>query len=230
MWFCIVGDVTTQVALQPALKFNGGGHINHTIFWTNLSPNGGGEPQGKSEDIYVRTYVQYPCPITMVSASLLAGELMEAIKRDFGSFEKMKEKMSAATVAVQGSGWGWLGYSKDSGRLSIAACANQDPLQGTTGWFKNGFGSPIVALFLRHMIASVSDPQVSSLFLVLMSGSMPTTFSTRMCDQTMLRLFGTLSTGRTWPNVSRLPKSRSLSTTIKKSNTMTCTWSKPKRK
>ena len=40
------GDVTTQVALQPALKFNGGGHINHTIFWTNLSPKGGGEPKG----------------------------------------------------------------------------------------------------------------------------------------------------------------------------------------
>lgn len=43
----ILGDVTAQVALQPALKFNGGGHINHTIFWTNLSPNGGGEPQGE---------------------------------------------------------------------------------------------------------------------------------------------------------------------------------------
>ncbi|KAI3363716.1 hypothetical protein L3Q82_001332 [Scortum barcoo] len=100
------GDVTAQVALQPALKFNGGGHINHTIFWTNLSPNGGGEPQG---------------------------ELMEAIKRDFGSFQKMKEKMSAATVAVQGSGWGWLGYDKEGGKLRIAACANQDPLQGTTG-------------------------------------------------------------------------------------------------
>ncbi|XP_072437193.1 superoxide dismutase [Mn], mitochondrial isoform X2 [Chiloscyllium punctatum] len=65
------GDVTTQVALQPALRFNGGGHINHSIFWTNLSPNGGGEP---------------------------AGELMEAIKRDFGSFEKFKEKMSAISV------------------------------------------------------------------------------------------------------------------------------------
>ncbi|XP_041662085.1 superoxide dismutase [Mn], mitochondrial [Cheilinus undulatus] len=100
------GDVTAQVSLQPALKFNGGGHINHTIFWTNLSPNGGGEPQG---------------------------ELMEAIKRDFGSFQKMKEKMSAATVAVQGSGWGWLGFERESGRLRIAACANQDPLQGTTG-------------------------------------------------------------------------------------------------
>lgn len=61
------------------------------------------------------------------------GELMEAIKRDFGSFQKMKEKMSSATVAVQGSGWGWLGYDKENGRLRIAACANQDPLQGTTG-------------------------------------------------------------------------------------------------
>uniref|UniRef100_A0AAV3A6W1 Superoxide dismutase [Mn], mitochondrial n=1 Tax=Pyxicephalus adspersus TaxID=30357 RepID=A0AAV3A6W1_PYXAD len=39
------GDVTAQIALQPALKFNGGGHVNHSIFWTNLSPNGGGEPQ-----------------------------------------------------------------------------------------------------------------------------------------------------------------------------------------
>lgn len=44
--FFILGDVTAQISLQPALKFNGGGHINHTIFWTNLSPNGGGEPQG----------------------------------------------------------------------------------------------------------------------------------------------------------------------------------------
>ncbi|XP_075059662.1 superoxide dismutase [Mn], mitochondrial [Mixophyes fleayi] len=100
------GDVTAQVSLQPALKFNGGGHINHTIFWTNLSPNGGGEPQG---------------------------ELLEAIKRDFGSFEKFKEKVTTTSVAVQGSGWGWLGYNKESNRLQVAACANQDPLQGTTG-------------------------------------------------------------------------------------------------
>ncbi|KAK9411707.1 pre-mRNA-splicing regulator WTAP [Crotalus adamanteus] len=41
------GDVTAQVSLQPALKFNGGGHINHSIFWTNLSPKGGGEPKGE---------------------------------------------------------------------------------------------------------------------------------------------------------------------------------------
>lgn len=42
-------DLTAALALQPALKFNGGGHINHTIFWKNLSPNGGGEPQGKMQ-------------------------------------------------------------------------------------------------------------------------------------------------------------------------------------
>jgi len=70
----------------------------------------------------------------------ITGELLEAIKRDFGSFQKMKERMSAATVAVQGSGWGWLGLNKDSGRLAIAACPNQDPLQGTTGKYslRNG--------------------------------------------------------------------------------------------
>lgn len=52
MFFILfLGDVTAQVTLQPALKFNGGGHINHTIFWTNLSPNGGGEPQGKAETV-----------------------------------------------------------------------------------------------------------------------------------------------------------------------------------
>ncbi|XP_007126081.1 superoxide dismutase [Mn], mitochondrial isoform X1 [Physeter macrocephalus] len=100
------GDVTAQVALQPAIKFNGGGHINHSIFWTNLSPNGGGEPEG---------------------------ELLEAIKRDFGSFKNFKEKLTTVSVGVQGSGWGWLGFSKEQGRLQIAACSNQDPLQGTTG-------------------------------------------------------------------------------------------------
>lgn len=148
---CILGDVTTQVALQPALKFNGGGHINHTIFWTNLSPNGGGEPQGKAPKLltscfllfFSHCFVKKACQKLLVliivkelfSLSVLhpVGELMEAIKRDFGSFQKMKDKMSAATVAVQGSGWGWLGFEKESGRLRIAACANQDPLQGTTG-------------------------------------------------------------------------------------------------
>lgn len=47
----MAGDTSAMIALQPALKFNGGGHINHGIFWTNLSPNGGGEPTGIVECI-----------------------------------------------------------------------------------------------------------------------------------------------------------------------------------
>ena len=53
------------------------------------------------------------------------GELKAAIERDFGSVEAMKEKLTAATTAIQGSGWGWLGYNKKEDRLQIATCANQ---------------------------------------------------------------------------------------------------------
>ncbi|CAG9763371.1 unnamed protein product [Ceutorhynchus assimilis] len=81
------GDVNTQVSLAPAIRFNGGGHINHSIFWQNLSPC-------QTE----------PSP-----------ELCYAINNSFGSLDNLKSKMSAATVAIQGSGWGL------------------DPLQGTTG-------------------------------------------------------------------------------------------------
>ena len=58
---------------------------------------------------------------------------MSAIQRDFGSLENLQTQLSAATVAVQGSGWGWLGYQPTKKRLEIATCANQDPLQATTG-------------------------------------------------------------------------------------------------
>jgi len=101
------GDVSAAVALGPALRFNGGGHINHSIFWKNLtSKSNSGEP---------------------------TGELKAAIDRDFGSLEKLKTEMSTSSVAVQGSGWGWLGYNKQTQRLQLATCANQDPLQATTG-------------------------------------------------------------------------------------------------
>merc|ERR1712186_73452 len=101
------GDASTVIGLQGALKFNGGGHINHSIFWQNLCPTSdSGEP---------------------------SPELMAAIERDFGSLDSLKEKLSASTVAVQGSGWGWLGFNKPPNKLQIAACANQDPLDATTG-------------------------------------------------------------------------------------------------
>ncbi|KAG8231442.1 hypothetical protein J437_LFUL000159 [Ladona fulva] len=99
-------DISAIISLGPALRFNGGGHINHSIFWHNLSPNGGGEP---------------------------GGELLKAINRDFGSFENLKNQLSATAVGVQGSGWGWLGYNRQMKKLQIAACPNQDPLEATTG-------------------------------------------------------------------------------------------------
>jgi Fe-Mn family superoxide dismutase len=100
------GDVSAIVSLGGALKFNGGGHINHSIFWQNLSPKGGGEP---------------------------SGDLAAAIKKDFGSFENFKTRLSTASVGIQGSGWGWLGFNKTTKTLEIATCANQDPLEATTG-------------------------------------------------------------------------------------------------
>ncbi|HSX10649.1 MAG TPA: superoxide dismutase [Chlamydiales bacterium] len=97
-------DVAQMIALQSAVKFNGGGHINHSIFWTILAPiskGGGGAPKG---------------------------ELAKMIDHNFTSFDAFKEKFNAATVGVQGSGWGWLGYNKALKRLEIAVCSNQDPL------------------------------------------------------------------------------------------------------
>lgn len=98
------GDVAAQIALQSAIKFNGGGHVNHSIFWTNLAPksSGGGTPP--------------------------EGELAQAITHAFGSFDKFVEQFSAKAVAIQGSGWAWLGYNKATKHLEIATCDNQDPL------------------------------------------------------------------------------------------------------
>ncbi|KAI9921679.1 hypothetical protein PsorP6_000347 [Peronosclerospora sorghi] len=111
-------DHAKMLSLHPALKFNGGGHVNHSIFWTNLAPanrGGGGEP---------------------------AGELREAIDRDFGSFDAFKKKMSTTSAAVQGSGWGWLGYSPETKRVGVVTTPNQDicaltgyvPLLGIDVW------------------------------------------------------------------------------------------------
>jgi len=70
--------------LSRELAFHGSGHILHTIFWENLSPDGGGMP---------------------------GGALGDAIKRDFGSFDNFKTQLTAASNAVEGSGWGVLGYN-----------------------------------------------------------------------------------------------------------------------
>ena len=62
-----------------------------------------------------------------------SGELLEAIEKDFGSLDAMVKKFNGSTAAVQGSGWGWLGYSKDLDKLVVATTSNQDPLEATTG-------------------------------------------------------------------------------------------------
>lgn len=97
-------DLSAEIALQQTIKFNGGGHINHSIFWTNLAPKskgGGNDPEG---------------------------ELSSALNQTFGSLDKFIEAFSAKTVAIQGSGWGWLGYCKVKKQLEIVTCDNQDPL------------------------------------------------------------------------------------------------------
>jgi Fe-Mn family superoxide dismutase len=97
-------DMQQMIALQSAIRFNGGGHINHSIFWTNLAPQseGGGEPP--------------------------RGSLAEAISQQFGSLDSLIEKFNAMTAPIQGSGWGWLGLHPQTKKLVLAACANQDPL------------------------------------------------------------------------------------------------------
>jgi Fe-Mn family superoxide dismutase len=72
------------ISLQPALKFNGGGHINHSLFWKNLSP--ANQDGGKLSD----------------------GPLKQALIADFGSVDGFKKQMNTITAAIQGSGWGWL--------------------------------------------------------------------------------------------------------------------------
>lgn len=71
--------------------------------------------------------------LKMVLCVCCAGDLLELVKRDFGSVDNMKTQLSTVTTAIQGSGWGWLGYNSTTDKLQIATCANQDPLQATTG-------------------------------------------------------------------------------------------------
>ncbi len=97
-------NLQQMIALQPAIRFNGGGNVNHSIFWTNLAPisKGGGDFQD--------------------------GNLKKAIIQEFGSVDQFKEQLSTKSVAIQGSGWGWLGLNPAKKRLELATCDNQDPL------------------------------------------------------------------------------------------------------
>jgi Fe-Mn family superoxide dismutase len=83
---------------SPAVRNNGGGHWNHSFFWSILSPNGGGNP---------------------------VGTLASKIDEQFGSFEAMKEAFAQAATTRFGSGWAWL-CKKADGSLCICSSPNQD--------------------------------------------------------------------------------------------------------
>lgn len=101
-------ELSTMTLLTPTIKFNGGGHVNHSIFWRNLCPpdNATGEP---------------------------TGALLKAIKDEFGSFADFKQFFMTHTTAIQGSGWGWLGLNPRAKRVQFATTTNQDPLLATHG-------------------------------------------------------------------------------------------------
>ncbi len=84
-------------SIRTAVRNNGGGHANHSLFWELLSPNGGGEP---------------------------TGELAEAIAAKFGSFASFKEEFAKAATTRFGSGWAWL--TVKDGELELYSTANQD--------------------------------------------------------------------------------------------------------
>jgi Fe-Mn family superoxide dismutase len=91
-----LSDLPTDV--QTAVRNNGGGHLNHTLFWQWLKPGGSKEPSGK---------------------------LLDDIKATFGSFETFKEQFTQAGTTRFGSGWAWLALDR-SGKLKVYSTANQD--------------------------------------------------------------------------------------------------------
>lgn len=113
-----VEDLISNLAAVPEdirtiIRNNAGGHANHSLFWTVLAPNAGGEP---------------------------TGELAAAITSTFGSFAAFKEEFAKAATTRFGSGWAWLSY--DKGKLKVESTANQDsplmdgrtPLLGLDVW------------------------------------------------------------------------------------------------
>ena len=83
--------------IRTAVRNNGGGHINHSMFWQIMAPKAGGQP---------------------------GGHLAQALQSTFGSFDQFKEKFAAAALGRFGSGWAWL--TAQGGKLDIYSTANQD--------------------------------------------------------------------------------------------------------
>jgi Fe-Mn family superoxide dismutase len=92
------GDFGAIVGLEKSLAFNLGGHINHSVFWHNLSPDGGGSP---------------------------TGELAAAIDEQFGSFDGFRSQFTATATTIQGSGWAVLAWDSLGERLHIIQLYDQ---------------------------------------------------------------------------------------------------------
>lgn len=110
----LVGDLASVPSdIRTAVRNNGGGHANHSLFWAIMSPDGGGQP---------------------------SGELADAIKEKFGSFEDFKDQFQKAAAGRFGSGWAWLVVN--NGELEIVDTPNQDnplsddktPILGVDVW------------------------------------------------------------------------------------------------
>ena len=109
------GDASLIQHWTQKLAFHGSGHVNHTLFWLTMAPDGGGQP---------------------------GGALDEAISRDFGSFDAFSAHFQGAARSVEGSGWAWLVYEHIAGRLLILQAENQQkmasmgvvPLLGVDVW------------------------------------------------------------------------------------------------
>ena len=91
-------EILKEVSKYPAaVRNNGGGYVNHKLYWKIMSPDGGGKPEGA---------------------------LLEFINRDFGSFEDFKNEFTGAAIQLFGSGWTWLIVS--DGKLKVTSTPNQD--------------------------------------------------------------------------------------------------------
>ena len=110
----VAGTASLPDSVRGAVINHGGGHLNHSIFWNNLSPGGGGTP---------------------------GGGLADAIQSSFGGFDAFKEKFTTAAATLFGSGWAWL-CADGSGKLTIQQFPNQNspladglkPLLGLDVW------------------------------------------------------------------------------------------------
>jgi len=102
-------DVPTLISLQQKIRFNGGGHINHSLFWKNLTP-----PNTPGNEI-----------------SSAAPTLREAIIAQWGSDSAFIQAFNTVLLGLQGSGWGWLvSTGGPRGRLEIVTTKDQDPIVG----------------------------------------------------------------------------------------------------